>query len=274
MNKIGFIGAGNMAGSLINGLLNNASFKARDIRASDPTPGALAQQSGIKLMPDNPSLVNWADVVVLAVKPPLIRPICQQIAAHIKTERHLVISIAAGIRSASIIDWLAQPVACVRVMPNTPALIGLGISGLYANPQSSAEQIEIARRILQAVGKVVQFKQESALDAVPAVSGSGPAYFFLLMEAMQKAAVQQGLNEADAKLLVTQTALGATNMATAPDADITQLRQCVTSPGGTTEQAINTLLDGGFMPLVDAAVSAAAQRSVSLSNEMDDTPDE
>jgi len=267
MNKIGFIGAGNMAGSIIGGMLN-AGFSTDDIRASDPSATGQARQLGIKVITDNQALVKWADVIVLAVKPQIMQSVCSQISIQI-SQRHLILSIAAGIRSTSISNWLASDAACIRVMPNTPALLGLGMSGLYASPHTSEEQVKLATGIMETTGRVIQFNDEAMIDAVTAVSGSGPAYYFLLMEAMIKAGVQQGLPEDDARLLVTQTALGAATMAQQSNVDAQELRRRVTSPGGTTEQAIKTLLDGNFMQLVNHAIDAAARRSVELSDEMD-----
>jgi len=267
MNRIGFIGAGNMASSIIGGLIN-AGFSADGIRVSDPSPMEQIRQLDIEVMPDNQSLARWADIIVLAVKPQALQPVCTQISEQV-SQHHLIVSIAAGIRSTSITNWLAADVACVRVMPNTPALLGLGMSGLYATPQTSEEQVKQATNIMGTTGRVVRFNNEAMIDAVTAVSGSGPAYYFLLMEAMIKAAVQQGLSEGDARLLVTQTALGAATMAQQSDVEVDELRRRVTSPGGTTEQAIKTLLDGNFMQLVNDAIDAAARRSIELSDEMD-----
>lgn len=266
MNKVGFIGAGNMASSLVGGMLN-AGFDPGQIRAADPSPATQIQQYGIQLMPDNLAITDWADIIVLAVKPQIMREVCQQIASRVGPSQ-LIISIAAGIRSTSIVHWLATDIACIRVMPNTPALVGLGMSGVYANPQTSQQQLDSAIDILSTVGEVVQLDNENKLDAVTAVSGSGPAYFFLLMEAMIEAATRQGLSDESARLLVTQTAQGAANMAGNADVDIAELRRRVTSPGGTTEQAINTFLQGNFMQLVNDAIDAAARRSMQMSDEL------
>lgn len=255
-----------MACSLIGGMLN-AGFASAQISAADPSPSAQTRQLDIQLLPDNLALTDWADIIVLAVKPQVMREVCQQIASRLRPSQ-LVISIAAGIRSHSIVQWLGTEIACIRVMPNTPALVGLGMSGLYANPQSSQQQIDTTIAILSTVGEVVQLQQESMLDAVTAVSGSGPAYFFLLMEAMVEAATRQGLTGDTARSLVTQTALGAANMASSAETDIAELRRRVTSPGGTTEQAINILLQGNFMELVNTAIAAATQRSVEMSDEL------
>jgi len=267
MNKIGFIGAGNMAGSLIGGLLK-AEYDAGNIRASDPSPLDRAKLPGIEVINDNQAIAAWADVIILAVKPQVLKSACKQIAEQVGQHQNLIISIAAGIRSNNITDWLGTDTACIRVMPNTPALIGLGVSGLYANPQSSQTQIDTAKKIMQTVGLVTQFENEEMIDTVTAVSGSGPAYFFLLMEAMIKAARQQGLSEGDARSMVLQTALGAATMAINSDVDTEELRRRVTSPGGTTERAIQTMQDGNLMDLISNAINAATRRSAELSSEL------
>ena len=267
MDKLGFIGAGNMASSLIGGMIS-AGTDPQTIRAYDPSPSDRAKHLGIGLMPDNQSLVSWADTIILAVKPQVMQNVCRQVAGVIDPQRHLVISVAAGITSKSILEWLGQQVACIRVMPNTPALMGQGMSGLYANPLTSRAQVQSTLDMLSTVGRTLELEQEELIDAVTAVSGSGPAYFFLLMEAMIKAAGRHGLSAGDARLLVLQTALGAAAMAQDSDIDISELRRRVTSPGGTTERAIQAMLDGDFMQLVDQAIDAAAKRSVELSNEM------
>jgi pyrroline-5-carboxylate reductase len=269
MNKIGFIGAGNMASGLIGGLLN-AGYEADSIKASDPSPLSPVTQSGIETFDDNQAIAAWADVIILAVKPQVLKSVCEQIAEQVSQHHNLIISIAAGIRSNNIADWLGSNTACIRVMPNTPALIGLGMSGLYANPQASQVQIDTAKNIMQTVGRVIQLENEEMIDAVTAVSGSGPAYFFLFMEAMIKAAKQQGLSEDDARSLVLQTALGAATMAIQSDVDTEELRRRVTSPGGTTERAIKTMQDGDIMQLINDAIDAATRRSIELSNELTD----
>jgi len=267
MSKIGFIGAGNMASSLIGGLLK-AEYKADDIRASDSSPVDKEKQLGVQVINDNQAIADWADIIVMAVKPQVLQSVCKQIAEHVRERDSLIVSIAAGIRSDTITQWLGSNIACIRVMPNTPALVGLGMSGLYANPQTSQAQIDTAREIMQTVGQVIQLNDESMIDAVTAVSGSGPAYFFLFMEAMIKAARQQGLSEDDARSLVLQTALGAATMAIQSDVDTEELRHRVTSPGGTTERAIQTMQDNNIMQSISDAIDAAARRSVELSNEL------
>ena len=270
MKKIGFIGAGNMASSLIRGLLD-AEYDATCIRAADPSPPDQSRQLGIELVADNVALTAWADVLVLAIKPQTMQAVCEQISPQINLRPILVISIAAGIRSDAILDWLQAPVSCIRVMPNTPAMFGVGMSGMYANKNAGQDDIDAASSIMQTIGKMVWVSREDMIDAVTAVSGSGPAYFFLLLEHMIQAGVALGLDPRDAQLLATQTALGAATMALQPDADVASLRRQVTSPGGTTERALETFISGGFPQLVKTAIHAAAERSRELSIELGST---
>ena len=266
--QITFIGAGNMASSLIGGL-RQQGVAAQQIRASDP--GAAQRQSlqenfGIDTYSDNGLAVNGADVIVLAVKPQILRMVCERLAPLLN-EQQLIISIAAGISTASLSQWLGER-AIVRCMPNTPALIQQGVSGLYANAQVNQLQRQQAQQLLSAVGLAVWLDDESLIDAVTAVSGSGPAYFFLLIEAMTQAGIKLGLPASTAALLAKHTAQGAANMACQSTVDAAQLRQQVTSPNGTTEAAIRTFEQGGFTALVDAAVHSAAHRSQELAQQL------
>ncbi|MDH5485497.1 MAG: pyrroline-5-carboxylate reductase, partial [Gammaproteobacteria bacterium] len=256
---ITFIGGGNMASSLIGGLLAN-QFPANQITVAEPDADKLEQlasQFAINTSTDNRLAVAHADVVVLAVKPQIMQPVCRAIADTVQQKKPLIISIAAGIRSSDIDRWLGNHCALVRCMPNTPALLQAGATGLYANTQCSQAQQAIAEQILSAAGITLWVKDETQLDAVTAVSGSGPAYFFLLMEAMQKAGEQLGLDSDTAKQLSLQTALGAARMATEGNDDPATLRAKVTSKGGTTEAAINSFLDNGFETLVTTALTSA-----------------
>lgn len=180
----------------------------------------------------------------------------------------LIVSIAAGINQTNLSKWLGEKAAIVRCMPNTPALVKTGASGLHANANVSAEQRDLAENIMRSVGILVWVEKESEIDAVTAVSGSGPAYFFLLMEAMEKAAVDLGLSKHTAQLLIEQTALGAAKIALESNESPGELRARVTSPGGTTEQAIKTFNEGNFSALVKQAIQAAHDRSISLSKEL------
>ncbi len=266
--RIAFIGAGNMAGSLIGGLLAKG-VPAGNIHASDP--GAerrrqLQQDLRIHVYSDNAQACRDADVVLLAVKPQIMHEVCVALASALQPGQ-LVISIAAGIECASLQQWLGQP-AVVRCMPNTPALLQQGITGLYAAAAVSAEQRQLAGNILDAVGSSVWVDQEQLLDAVTAVSGSGPAYFFLLIEAMADAGIKLGLDTATAVQLARQTALGAAQVACQSDVDVATLRARVTSPQGTTDAAIRSFEADGFRSMVDRALQAAADRSAQLAQEL------
>ncbi len=269
--RIAFIGAGNMAASLIGGL-RARGVPADSLCASNRSPGKLEQlaaSQGIQTFSANTDAVAGADIVVLAVKPQIMQPVCRELAASLPA-RALVISIAAGITCTSLQHWLDNglPRAIVRCMPNTPSLLGAGISGLYASPEVSPAQRQQAEQLLGAVGQTLWVEEEALLDAVTAVSGSGPAYFFLLVEAMTRAGTRLGLPESTAARLASQTALGAARMACENGLAASELRRQVTSPNGTTEAAINTFLSGGFEALVDQALQAAATRSAELARQL------
>ncbi|TNF98148.1 MAG: pyrroline-5-carboxylate reductase [Gammaproteobacteria bacterium] len=266
MNNIGFIGAGNMASSLIGGLIKSG-FAPETLRASEPA-GNIQDRTdrlGIQVTADNCELAQWADIIVLAVKPQVLQNVCKEISTTVAEKQPLLISIAAGIRIQSMMNWLAYDAAIVRVMPNTPALVSMGMSALYANRYVSEGDKAVAQKILQAVGQTLWLDDENKMDGVTAISGSGPAYFFLLMESLITAAGRQGLDEDTARQLVLQTALGTAEMAMHSEADPSELRRRVTSPGGTTESAIGVFQDNHFEDITVSAVSAAAKRSVELS---------
>ncbi len=267
--KIGFIGGGNMASSLIKGLIASG-HSPNQLWVSDANPETLQSlQARLRINTStNNTLVNEVDVIVLAVKPPVLREVSEQIADALVGRDVLLVSIAAGITQDSLSEWLGEKIAVVRCMPNTPALVQTGATGLHANKQVTEEQKDLAENILRSVGIALWVAHESELDAVTAVSGSGPAYYFLLMEAMEHAALELGLSEHTARLLIQQTALGAAKIALESDESSGQLRQRVTSPGGTTEQAIKTFEQGGFSQLVSQALHAARDRSVEISKEL------
>ncbi len=270
--KIGFIGAGNMANSLIRGLIAKGAA-AENIWAADldnDKLGLLAKDLGIHTG-DNAQVAAKADVIVLAVKPQVMRNACLTLAADLNGRDVLLISIAAGITTAHLENWLGETVPIVRCMPNTPALVGMGASGLFANSNVSSEQRQVAEEVASAVGFAAWVDQDSDIDIVTAVSGSGPAYFFLFMEAMQASAVEMGLSEELARELTYHTAAGAAALARSSEDDIATLRRNVTSPGGTTEQAILQFENGELRGLVSAALNAARIRSVELAEETDNT---
>lgn len=261
-NTLAFIGAGNMARAIIGGLIDSG-FDAARIRAIDPA------EEQLKLLPDGvvagsqpAELIGDVDAVILCVKPNVVADVVAGLAGQLADK--LVISVAAGTRSATIAAPLGERAAVVRCMPNTPALVGLGMTGLHASEAVSEDQRRLAETILGAVGEIRWFESEDDLDAVTAVSGSGPAYFFLVMEAMEKAGARLGLDPEAARALVLQTALGAATMAARSDDDPATLRKNVTSPGGTTEAALNELIGAGLEDVFDKALSAAWSRSKAL----------
>jgi pyrroline-5-carboxylate reductase len=267
---IGFIGGGNMATSLMSGLIASG-HSPQQIWVSDTAQSLLQShrdQLNVNITSSNSTIVEEVDVVVLAVKPQILRDVAQEIAAELRQKNALVVSIAAGISQASLAKWLGSGVAVVRCMPNTPALVLTGATALHANDNVDDEQKDLAENILRSVGLALWVKEESQLDAVTAVSGSGPAYFFLLMEAMEKAALAMGLDEHTARLLIQQTALGAAKIALESAESPMQLRERVTSPGGTTQKAIETFQSHDFSSLVANALGAARDRSVEMSAQL------
>ena len=267
---IAFIGAGNMASSIIGGLID-AGHPAERISAADPYPPSLEKLRDIApvaVHESNADAVATADVIILAVKPQVMAEACTSIARQVASSKALVISIAAGITIDTMQSRLGQQAAIVRCMPNTPALLGCGASGLYANEQVSAQQRQYAADILAAVGIITWVPTEQALDAVTALSGSGPAYFFLFMEAMIDAGCDQGLDRETARTLALQTGLGAARMALENDVELVELRRRVTSPGGTTQAAVESFEQQGLRKLVTNAMQAANDRAGEMAREM------
>ncbi|MES2673001.1 MAG: pyrroline-5-carboxylate reductase [Pseudomonadota bacterium] len=266
MSKIAFIGAGNMAKAIIGGLLAE-NVSARDITASGPrleTLNKVAAQFGIAVSTHNAQTAAAADVVILAVKPQMMKEVSLGLAGSL-SHKPLIISLAAGITTTSIAGWLGSDQAIVRCMPNTPSQLREGASGLYANGNVTPAQKALADRMLAAVGIVEWLSDETLINAVTAVSGSGPAYFFLVMEAMIDAGVAQGLTRDCARALTLQTAFGAAILAKQSDIDVAELRQRVTSPNGTTEQAIKSFENDEIRAMFSRAMQACANRAVELS---------
>jgi len=264
--RIAFIGAGNMAKSIIGGLLAEG-VAANTIIASGPrleTLTPLQQQWGISVTTDNGEAAAQADIVILAVKPQMLKSVAEALSPSL-AHNPLLISLAAGITTASLSHWLGEHHAIVRCMPNTPSQLRVGASGLFANAHVSAEQREGANRILQAVGVVQWLDDEHLINAVTAISGSAPAYFFLMMEAMIDAGVSMGLSAESARELTLQTALGAALLARDSDVDVAELRRRVTSPKGTTEQAILSFERDDFRGSVERAMNACSARAAELS---------
>lgn len=269
-SQITFIGGGNMARSLVGALLHQGR-PAASIAVAEPAAALRAQLAadfGVAVHADNSAASAAADVLVIAVKPQVMPEVCAQLASAFAGRTPLCISIAAGIRLQQLGDWLGIQIPVVRSMPNTPALIGAGATGLIASSNTDAAQRAIAETILGAAGMTTWVDDEALMDTVTALSGSGPAYFFLLVEAMEKAAVAQGLPQESARALAVQTCLGAGRMLAEGDEPAATLRERVTSPGGTTQAALETFMAGNFVELVDKAMQAAARRGRELSDSM------
>ncbi len=267
-NTITFIGGGNMAASLISGLVADG-YDPKYILTSDPDGEKLANLAaryGIRTTDDNVSAVEQADILVLAVKPQMLHEVASNLRAALTRRQPLVISIAAGVREAALREWLGDDLPLVRTMPNTPAMIQSGATVLHAAPGVSDKQKDLAENILRAVGLTQWVEDEALMDAVTALSGSGPAYLFLVMEAMEAAARELGLPAETARLLTLQTALGASRMAMESRTPPSELRRQVTSPGGTTERAITALEEGGLRELFEKALTSARDRSRELSS--------
>jgi len=271
---IAFIGGGNMAASLIAGLLANG-YDSRRLIVGDPDASmrdALAARFGIRTTGDNAEAVDGADLVVLSVKPQLGHRVCRELSPALGQPRPLFVSVMAGIREQSIREWLGGGIPLVRAMPNILAMIQAGAIVLHATPDTSPAQRNRAETVLRAGGLTRWVGQETQMDAATALSGSGPAYFFLLMELLEQVGVELGLESENARLLTIQTALGAARMAMESDESPYALRERVTSPGGTTERALDILESGGIRNLVTRAVSAACERSKELSRLLTDSP--
>ena len=267
--KITFVGCGNMGMSLISGLLANG-HPASSLAGIDPDETRrreLAQQHAIRATATIAEGAPGADVLVLAVKPQILPAALAEIKSALHSERPLVLSIAAGVRSETISRALGGACPVVRAMPNTPALLGAGATGLFAAAAVSAEQRRLAMHIMQAAGVAVWLDDEALLDAVTAVSGSGPAYFFLIVELLEKIGAEIGLSPQQAHLLSVETALGAARMLKETGTDAATLRKRVTSPGGTTESALQVFQEGGLEPLLRRALTACRDRSVELAQQ-------
>lgn len=265
--RIAIVGGGNMARALLGGLLARGVDPER-IAVSDPdaaTRASLAQQYGVNVSADNRAAVAGAKVVVLAVKPQVMAEVLQPLAPELHLSRPLVISVAAGIRTAELSQWVGPGVPVVRAMPNRPALVGAGATGLYAAPEVGDAERAQAAELLAATGIALWVDDEQKLDVVTALSGSGPAYFFRLAELMAEAATQAGLDPVVARQLAAQTLAGAGRLVAAESTpDLAAMRAAVTSRGGTTAAALAHLDEGGLAQLVAGAMRAAAERSREL----------
>lgn len=266
-SPVAFIGGGNMARSLIGGLIARGTPPA-GIRVADPnnaSRSALRRDFGVATFATAEEAVQGADLWLFAVKPQIMREVGRGLADIAQAVRPIAVSIAAGITAAQLDGWLGGGLPVVRTMPNTPALLGAGVTGLFANAAVDATGRERATALLSTAGATVWIDDEAKMDAVTAVSGSGPAYVFLLAEAMEDAAKAQGLPDVAARTLVLQTILGAARMLTEGGEPPADLRRRVTSPGGTTQAAVDTFEAGGLRTLVDAAIANATRRGRELS---------
>lgn len=264
---IAFIGGGNMARSLIGGLIARGT-RADQVRVAEPVEAlrqALADDFGVAVFASAQQAVAGADLWLMAVKPQVMREVCAALAAAAAAQSPLVVSIAAGITSTQLQRWLGGGFAVIRAMPNTPALLGAGVTGLFASPQVDDIGRERTQALLSSAGATVWIGEEAQMDAVTGVSGSGPAYVFLLAEAMEAAAQAEGLPAEAARTLVLQTILGAARMLTEADEDPAELRRRVTSPNGTTQAAVEAFQAGGLEALVATAIHAATERGGELS---------
>lgn len=261
---ISFIGGGNMASALIGGLIAQG-FDAARIRVVEISPEsreALRARYGVQVFGGMDAAAVAADVVVLAVKPQQLKEVATALTPMLS--RQLVVSIAAGVRAPDLARWLGGYRQLVRVMPNTPAMVSSGMSGLYALPEVTPAQRQQAETVLRAVGKSLWLTEETEMDAVTAVSGSGPAYVFYFMEAMQAAATEFGFTPEQARTLTLETFLGAARLAAQSDEDAATLRARVTSKGGTTERALANMEQAGVKAAIVQAIHAAAERSREL----------
>ncbi len=270
MKTIGFIGGGNMAESLIGGLIASGR-EAATISVFDPDSERLQYLSDnyrINVMTDNDAVIKQSDIVLLAVKPQVLKDVARSIASVTQSAGPAIVSIAAGIRATDLERWLGGHLAIVRVMPNTPALVRAGATGLFANERVSESQRSEAESIMRAVGTTVWLEDEGQMDVVTALSGSGPAYFFRIIEALEQAATNAGLPAETSRLLALETALGAAKLAIEADEPPAELRRRVTSPGGTTEAGLAAMDAGNIDQLFDNTIEAAAKRSVELAEQL------
>jgi pyrroline-5-carboxylate reductase len=269
--RIRFVGAGNMAASLIGGLINKG-MTASQITASDPGQNQrdyIEKQFQIMTFDDNNAHFGMPDIVVIAVKPQIMKQVLQDVAQSIVRTNPLVISVAAGITTGQICQWLEADLPVVRTMPNTPALIGQGAIGMFANDRVSENQLLMTEQVMDAVGTSIWVQDESQIDTVTALSGSGPAYFFMFMEYLQQAAEKLGLNAHDAALLSKKTAIGAALLAERSPETLSQLKDRVTSPNGTTAAALASFTEAHIDRIIEDAIKSAHHRSIELSKEFD-----
>lgn len=263
---IAFIGAGNMASCLIGGLIA-AGYPPKQIWVSNPTSeklNLLQHQFEVNISTSNHAAAEKAEIVVFSVKPQQLKEVVTELKKTVETHSPLVVSIAPGITSSSIATWLAHETAIVRAMPNVPAFVSSGATGLFANSLVTSVQRDWAENIFRAIGVTVWAKEEKLMDVIAALSGSGPAYFFYVMEALALSAIEMGLDPEDAYLLTLQTALGSAKLALSTNESLSVLQARVTSKGGITECGIAALSAGKTEDIFKACVNAARNKSVEL----------
>lgn len=269
-NKVGLIGGGNMARAIGGGLLRGG-MHATNLMIAEPiaAQGERLREElyGAMVTDDNNLVARSAEILLFAVKPQILKPVCENVAADVQKQRPLIMSIAAGPRIDDIDTWLGGGLSVVRVMPNQPALIDQGISALFANDRTSDERKEQAEKIMTAVGHVVWLDAESKMDAVTAVSGTGPSYFYLLIDVMIESARKFGIDEDTARTLAVETARGATALAAAETESMATLIDRVRSPGGTTTAAFEYLEDKDARGIFAMAIDAAEKRAAELAKE-------
>jgi len=270
--SIAFIGCGNLCTSLVKGLLASGC-SPQNIWATNRSTEKneqLRKSLGIHVSENNDAALEHADIVVLGVKPQQMRDLAVDISAALKKRHPLIISVAIGITTVQLSRWLGKhDMSIVRSMPNTPALVSAGASGLFANSWVTKEQKNLAESLHRAVGLAVWVEKESLINVVAALSGSGPAYFFYMIEAMQRAAIQLGLPEKIANELALQTCLGASKLALDSTDDVSTLRRHVTSPKGTTEQAIKVFDENNLNAILEKAMTATIHRAEELTQLFD-----
>lgn len=267
-NNIAFVGAGNMAGSIVRGLVHDG-YPSKLINVSAPSQNntaSLKNDLAIRCTTVNREIIVDADIVILGVKPQILRSVCEEIGPFLP-RKAFIISLAAGVKCSNIERWLDRECAVVRCMSNTPAQIMTGASGLFANSKTNDQQRQAAEKIIGAVGVTCWVESEDLIDTVTAVAGSGPAYFFLFLEAMIDAAQTQGMDKKTANTLAIQTALGAAKLAQNSTLDLAQLRKNVTSPNGTTERAIRSFESEGLRNTVANAMLACVERAQELAKQ-------
>ncbi|MCH7834895.1 MAG: pyrroline-5-carboxylate reductase [Proteobacteria bacterium] len=269
-NKVAFVGGGNMTRAIAGGLIDSG-FPPCDLLISEPAAARRKvlqhELPGCMITRRNDAVAGKAGQIVLAVKPQVLPQVCRELATTVQQSRPVVISIAAGVRSHDIESWLGGNIAVVRVMPNQPALIRKGVSGLYANEQTSDTQRALATEIIAAIGKVVQVSTEADIDTITAISGSGPAYFFLLIDMLIDAGIRLGLDAATAQTLAIETAKGASILADRENEPMKNLIDRVRSPGGTTAAALDSLEADSVRDIFASAITAARQRAVTMADQ-------